>query len=111
MPAADKPPTHGDRDEHEQHDLLGGPGFEFGLLPHAQNNVSGCLCRMDDSRPSEHGPLLYLSVEGRLDAAIRAAREGGGRVVRDKQQIGPHGHRAVIVDTEGNRIALHSQQA
>jgi predicted enzyme related to lactoylglutathione lyase len=88
-----------------------GPGFEFGLLPHTQNNVSGCLCRMDDSRPSEHGPLLYLSVEGRLDAAIRAARESGGRVVKDKQQIGPHGHRAVIVDTEGNRIALHSQQA
>src|SRR5262249_4181155 len=22
------------------------PGFEFGLLPHVENNVSGCLCRM-----------------------------------------------------------------
>ncbi len=86
-------------------------GFEFGLLPHASENVSGCLCHTDDNQPSENGPLLYLSVNGRLDEAIQAARDNGGRVVRDKHSIGPHGHRAVIVDCEGNRIALHSQQA
>jgi uncharacterized protein len=88
-----------------------GPGFEFGLLPHSENNVSGCLCRTNDNRPSEQGALIYLSVEGRLDDAVRAAGANGGKVVQSKQQIGPHGHRAVIVDSEGNRVALHSQQA
>jgi len=87
------------------------PGFEFGLLPHAQSNVSGCLCQTEDNRPSAQGPLVYLSVEGRLDDAIQTARESGGRIVQDKHQIGPHGHRAIIVDSEGNRVALHSQQA
>jgi predicted enzyme related to lactoylglutathione lyase len=50
-------------------------------------------------------------VEGRLDDAVKAVRGNGGKVLQKKQQIGPHGFRAVIVDSEGNRIALHSSAA
>ena len=85
-----------------------GPGFEFGLLPHVNDGVSGCLAVMPDNKPSEAGPLIYLSVDGRLDEAILAVTANGGRVVRERHPIGPHGHRAVIVDSEGNRLALHS---
>ena len=84
------------------------PGMEFGLLPHAEDNVSGCLCQTADNQPSEQGPLIYFSVEGRLDEAAQAARKGGGTVLKDKHPIGPYGFRAVIRDTEGNRVALHS---
>jgi len=88
-------------------------GFEYGLLPHEEQNASGCLCVGGDSvgnknEPSETGPLIYLSVEGRLNEAVGAARVNGGKVLQEKQQIGPHGVRAIIVDSEGNRIALHS---
>ena len=83
-------------------------GMEFGLLPHASDGVSGCLVVTKDSRPSQNGPLVYLSVEGRLDAALEAVREGGGKVMKEKHPIGPHGFRAIVVDSEGNRIALHS---
>ena len=31
-----------------------------------------------------------------------------GRVVQATHPIGPHGHRAIVVDSEGNRVALHS---
>ena len=91
-------------------------GFEYGLLPHEEQNASGCLCVGSDSagsknKPSQTGPLIYLSVEGRLNDAVRAARANGGKVLQDKQQIGPHGFRAIVVDTEGNRIALHSSAA
>ena len=85
-----------------------GPGFEFGLLPHPDANASGCLCETEDNRPSEHGPLVYLSVEGRLDQAIQAAQGSGGQIIKVKHQIGPHGFRAVVRDSEGNRIALRS---
>ncbi len=84
------------------------PGCEFGLLPHSEQNASGCLVVSEDSRPSLTGPLIYLSTEGRLDDAVEAARSGGGQVLQEKHQIGPHGFRAIIVDSEGNRIALHS---
>jgi hypothetical protein len=87
------------------------PGFEFGLLPHTKDNVSGCLVKMDDNQPSQNGPMIYLSAEGRLDAAIAEVPKGGGSVVKPKHPIGPHGFRAVIIDSEGNRIALHSQKA
>jgi predicted enzyme related to lactoylglutathione lyase len=50
-------------------------------------------------------------VEGWLDDAVKAVRGNDENVVQKKQQIGPHGFRAVIVDSEGNRIALHSSAA
>ena len=90
--------------------------MDYGLLPHEEQNASGCLCiRADsggvDNRPSANGPLIYLSVEGRLDKAVEAARANGGKVLRARQQIGEHGFRAVVIDSEGNRIALHSTMA
>lgn len=84
-------------------------GFEFGLLPHVENNVSGCLCEMPDRKPSQQGPLIYLNAEGRLDAAIEAAVRHGGTLLRPREPIGPYGHRAVILDCEGNSIALYSK--
>jgi uncharacterized protein len=91
-------------------------GFEYGLLPHEEQSASGCLCVGSDSvgnenKPSQTGPLIYLSVEGRLDDAVKKAGANGGKVLEPKQQIGPHGYRALVVDSEGNRIALHSSTA
>jgi uncharacterized protein len=87
--------------------------MEYGLLPHEEQNASGCLVVRGDSggvdnRPSANGPLIYLSVEGRLDEAVQTARKNGGKVLRARQKIGEHGFRAVIIDSEGNRIALHA---
>jgi len=91
-------------------------GMEYGLLPHEEQNASGCLCIRSDSggvnnTPSANGPLIYLLVEGRLDEAVQAARANGGNILRARQQIGEHGFRAVIIDSEGNRIALHTSAA
>ena len=91
-------------------------GMDYGLLPHEERNASGCLCVRSDSggldnRPSANGPLIYLLVEGRLQQAVEAARANGGKVLRERQQIGEHGFRAVIIDSEGNRIALHTSAA
>jgi hypothetical protein len=84
-------------------------GFSFGLLPHANSNVSGCLyVPGKDNAPSANGPLVYLSVESRLAQAVTAAVENGGRVLQEAHQIGPHGWRAIILDSEGNRVALHA---
>ena len=83
--------------------------MEFGLLPHFETNVAGCLVKADDNKPSQQGPLVYLSVDGRLDDAITKVRDGGGKVLKEKHPIGPHGFRAIIVDSEGNRVALHSK--
>lgn len=86
-------------------------GFVFGLLPHTQNNASGCLSIMNDRKPAQNGPLIYLNVEGRLDQAIAEVIKLGCEILKNKEQIGPYGHRAIILDTEGNAIALYSKEA
>ena len=86
-------------------------GFAFGLLPHQEDNVSGCLCVIPGRKPSRDGVLVYLNVEGRLAAAVEAARALGQEILMEKEQVGPYGHRAVILDTEGNAIALYSKEA
>ncbi len=59
-------------------------------------------------KPSADGPLVYLNVHGRLDEALEAVGPSGGQVLEPKVSIAPFGFRGVILDTEGNRIALHS---
>jgi predicted enzyme related to lactoylglutathione lyase len=83
-------------------------GMAFGLLPDADSGVSGCLV-LGDAQPSANGPMIYLNCEGRLDAAIADVEKNGGEILKPKHQIGPHGFRAVVLDSEGNRIALHSK--
>jgi uncharacterized protein len=87
----------------------GGPGFAFGVFSHSNDDVAGCLYTPDDDNaPSARGPLVYLNADGRLDDAVRAVAAHGGRVVQAAHQIGPHGFRAIVLDSEGNRVALHS---
>jgi len=88
-----------------------GPGFTFAVLAHAGSAVGGCLVPASgDAQPSLGGPLVYLNVDGRIVDAERAVVAHGGRVLQATHSIGPHGHRAVVVDSEGNRVALHSMK-
>jgi len=87
----------------------GGPGFTFGLLAHSGSDVAGCLTLADDANaPSPRGPLVYLNVDGRIVDAERAVAAHGGRILKTTHAIGPHGWRAIVLDCEGNRVALHS---
>lgn len=56
------------------------------------------------------GVLLYLNVEGRLRDAVAQVRRLGAEVLEDIRPMGLHGFRAVVRDSEGNRIALHAPQ-
>ena len=86
-----------------------GRGVAMAVLPHSDASVGGCLVQTMDAKPSDGGPLLYLNADGRLDAAVAAAGIAGGTVIQPKHSIGPDGYRAIVLDTEGNRIALHSR--
>ena len=86
------------------------PGMSLGFLPGQENGgVSGCLFVAEKVKPSADGPLVYLNCEGRLDEAEASVAAAGGSVLEPKHPIGPHGFRVVILDSEGNRLALHSR--
>jgi len=65
----------------------------------------------EGNAPSTAGPLIYLSAEGRLPDAVLAVTANNGQVLQDVHPIGPHGFRAIVLDSEGNRIALHAPAA
>jgi predicted enzyme related to lactoylglutathione lyase len=84
------------------------PGMAIGLLPGSDPDVTGCLYTKDGEQPSRSGPLIYLNAQGRLDDAVAAVEPNGGQVLEPKHPIGPYGFRTIILDSEGNRVALHS---
>ncbi len=55
------------------------------------------------------GVLVYLNVDGRIRDAVLRTQQCGGRIIEPVRAIAPHGFRAIVLDCEGNRIALHSR--
>lgn len=84
------------------------PGCTFAVLDHEGGNGACLVPSDDDVKPSAHGPLMYLNADGRLEAAEAQVVKRGGKVLKPKHSIGPHGFRSLILDSEGNRVALHS---
>jgi predicted enzyme related to lactoylglutathione lyase len=55
------------------------------------------------------GPLVYLNANPDVQRALNKVEKAGGKILVPKTQISPeYGYMAVILDTEGNRIAFHS---
>ena len=63
-----------------------------------------------DFKPAPGGVRIYLNCEGRLDQVLAKVEEAGGRIINPKTNIGEPGWIAVIMDTEGNSIGLHSMK-
>jgi predicted enzyme related to lactoylglutathione lyase len=82
-------------------------GFAYCVLDHDQGN-GGCLVPDPAAISKEGGVLVYLNVDGRIRDAVDQARKLGAEIIEPIHAIGPHGCRAIIRDSEGNRIALHS---
>ena len=64
---------------------------------------------LEPGNVSKAGTLCYLNVDGRIRDAVAQVASRGGKVMEPTHPIGPHGFRAVVLDGEGNRIALHSR--
>jgi hypothetical protein len=79
----------------------------FCVIDHQDGN-GGCLVIGPDE-VSDKGVLLYLNTDGRIRDAIAQAEKQGGKILQPLHPIGPHGFRAIILDSEGNRVALHSR--
>lgn len=67
----------------------------------------GALIEHPMKQPSTEGVLVYFSCS---DCAIQMQRalDVGGKVHKPKTSLGPNGFIAIIGDSEGNAIGLHS---
>jgi len=87
---------------------FGGVLMGFFPRPDTIDKASGSLIQYESYVPSQEGPLLYFFTEG-ITACLERVSTAGGKIAQNKTQISEdHGYMGVFIDSEGNRIALHS---
>ena len=80
-------------------------------LTDMMSGVGGALVDSGGShKPSAtDGPLIYLNGSPDLQIVLDRVETAGGKVLMPKTEITPeYGYMALLLDTEGNRIGLHS---
>ena len=89
----------------------------MGWFPFAEDSeskgASGSLVyNKEFYKPSAEGTLVYFtSRKGDINNEIGRIENAGGTILQAKTQISEdHGYYALFLDTEGNRVALHSKK-
>jgi len=93
----------------EEMEGMEGSTQRYATFPYAQGIASGGLFE-DESQISDKGVFLYLDGGEDLAVALGRVNEAGGKVLQEKTSLGEHGFMALFQDSEGNRLALHSQK-
>ncbi|MBK7869399.1 MAG: VOC family protein [Saprospiraceae bacterium] len=86
-------------------------GMHMAMFPWApmSGKASGALVQSDMHTPSTDGALIYLNANPDLADALGKVESAGGQVVMPKTQIDEEtGYMAFFIDTEGNKVGLHS---
>ena len=90
---------------------LEGPDIEMWAFPMAPDRpgAPGALVKMDGFPSGGNSTIVYFTCS---DCAVEAKRasESGGKIFKDKFSIDQYGFIALVLDTEGNMIGLHSMQ-
>ena len=84
-----------------------GEAGAMAVLPF-QDGVGGALMQGDGYTPSQQGSVIYLNGGDDLSVPLGKVEAAGGEVLTDKMSIGENGFIAFFLDTEGNRVGLHS---
>ncbi|MGV3623316.1 MAG: VOC family protein [Archangium sp.] len=75
----------------------------------AVKGVSGTLIKGHSFVPSQEGSIVYLDGGDDLSVVLSRVPDAGGKVLLPKTPIGEgRGFFAYFLDTEGNRVGLHS---
>jgi uncharacterized protein len=90
---------------------LEGTEFEMWAFPMDQNGggASGSLVKITGYPSGANSVLVYFNCG---DCAVEAkkAATSGGQIETAKKSVGQYGYIALVIDTEGNVIGLHSMQ-
>jgi len=84
-------------------------GYSMAFFP-AKKGIGGAIVAGEGCTPNTTGPLLYLNGGKDLNVVLSKIESAGGRIIMSKTLINDSvGYFALFMDTEGNRLALHSK--
>ncbi len=84
-------------------------GNQMGVLPSAEGTVSTVLIKGNDYQPVTGGALIYWNAGTDLQPTLDKIEKSGGKILVPKTEISPEmGYFAHFIDTEGNKLGLHS---
>jgi uncharacterized protein len=93
--------------------LLSQPTMEMWAFPADQSKgeIGGALVCGEGAVPSPTGTAVFLNANPDLQAVLDRVEGAGGAILMPKTAIGMDdaGYFAMITDTEGNTVGLHSQ--
>jgi len=96
---------------HDMGELIMG-WFPFAEDPESKGASGSLVYHKESYKPSTEGTLVYFtSRTGDINDEIGRIEKAGGKILQVKTQISEdHGYMGLFLDTEGNRVALHSQK-
>jgi hypothetical protein len=82
----------------------------MGFLLHEQGKgVGGAIIHGEGHVPSAEGTVVYLTAGADLAVVLNRIEPAGGKILMGKTMVAPDlGFFAQFLDSEGNRVALHS---
>jgi uncharacterized protein len=83
----------------------------MGFLTTDPNAVGGAIVQADGATPSQQGTMVYLNSGDDLAPMLARVTGAGGTIAVPKTDIGNNfGFFAHFVDSEGNKVGLHSMR-
>lgn len=92
--------------------LVPHPTNKYGIFPAdmEKGQIGGALSEGTGCEPATQGSLVYLNGGEDLSIPLSKVEKAGGEILFSKTSIGQNGFMAHILDTEGNKVALHSMK-
>ncbi len=85
------------------------PNMKLAAFPMIQGgeNSTGAIVQAEHYEPSTKGSLVYFTCED-VENQLKKVVDLGGELILPKTSIGEHGFIGHFIDSEGNKVALHS---
>ncbi|WP_452601993.1 VOC family protein [Pontimicrobium sp. MEBiC06410] len=85
------------------------PEMEMGIFPYEEQVVTGVIIRAEGYKPSSNGVTIYLNGGANLQIILDKVEKNGGKIIVPKSlHADESGYYALFIDSEGNKIGLHS---
>ena len=85
-------------------------GMKYAMFPFSpmKGKVAGGLAQSPMHTPGTTGSIIYLNANPDLQKVLDRIENAGGKITMPKTSIGQNGFMAFFTDSEGNTMALHS---